>query len=78
MAQKILHLTTDGSGLRSKVEGWSAEDGDLIEMNKEIGLSDGMKTPFYSTVMHAIADGWKLLAPPVKSGNWYEWYLVKD
>lgn len=37
----------------------------------------------YKTVLHAIGDGWKLLAPPqeYKESNlqtMYEWWLVKD
>jgi len=39
--------------------------------------------PKYPTVLHAIGNGWKLLAPPkeykeVNGQTYYEWWLVKD
>lgn len=91
MAYKILSMSTNGRGLRSSTEGISAEDGDLIKSDKEIGYSDSMRVTFYKTPMHAIADGWKLLAPPQfeeeipaeklasgKSVQIYGWWFVKD
>lgn len=84
--QKILILSSYSASLRSGIDGYGAEDGDLINQNKEIGLSNSMRVPHYATVMHAIADGWKLLAPPTKTDVYFapkfdyihEWYLVKD
>jgi hypothetical protein len=54
-----------------------------------VGLCGGMMyhPPSYPTVLHAIGQGWKLLAPPVEymeTGNDgmtkenYEWWLVRD
>jgi len=44
--------------------------------------SSGQPPRSYPTVLHALADGWKLLAPPTKykegSVIQYEWWLVKD
>jgi len=47
------------------------------------GVTDN---PSYSTILHALADNWKLLAPPTrytqmenrKKVDCYEWWLVKD
>jgi hypothetical protein len=79
--QKILHFMTKTSSLRSSADGWSAEDGDVINVDKVIGLSPGYKGfCCYETPMHAIADGWKLLAPPsnLEYSDFYEWWFVKD
>lgn len=49
-----------------------------------VGLINGGRRnfPYYPTVLHAIGDGWKLLAPPqryLENLNYmYEWWLVKD
>jgi hypothetical protein len=78
--QKILNCTTKGNSLRSDIDGIGAEDGDLIDTSKEIGLSSCMRVTFYKTVMHAIADGWKLLGAPMPNTEWagyYDWWLVK-
>lgn len=78
MKQKILHISTMGNDLRSSVDGISAEDGELIKMDKEIGFSKDMWVPFYKTVMHAIGDGWRLMSPPIKiDTNYYDWWLEK-
>lgn len=87
MKQKILTLTTLRNSIRCEVDGQSEEDGDLIKMDKDIGLSGSPKVPFYKTPMHAIGDGWRLMAPPVHIENYamsdngplkaYEWWLEK-
>lgn len=81
--QKILILLTTGPTLRSSVEGSTCEDGDLIDTTKDIGFSRSPNYPNYPSVMHAIADGWRLLGPPIRhtdSGKeWdeHEWWLEK-
>ena len=83
--QKILTMMTNSSNLRSSADGWSAEDGDLVKMDKDIGLSPGY-VGFYcfQTPMHSIASGWKLLAPPtlmkqyINNIDFYEWWFVRD
>jgi len=83
MKQKILNLVTLDQSLRSKVDSWDAEDGELIDLNKEIGLSRSLSVPYYQTPMHAIGDGWRLIAPPVFIKNYindinaYEWWFEK-
>lgn len=45
-------------------------------------ISGGLSKLSYPTVLHAIGDGWKLLAPPqeYKEGGktCYEWWLVRE
>ncbi|RJQ26699.1 hypothetical protein C4577_02825 [Candidatus Parcubacteria bacterium] len=79
--QKILTMSTCGYSLRSCAESWGAEDGNLIDLTKEIGYSLKLRTPLYKTPMHAIADGWRLMVPPKENGNgvtiYYEWWFEK-
>ncbi len=87
--QKILRMTTGESDLRSAAEGWTYEDGDVIKQGP-IGLSPGVRFPYaHGTPMHAIAAGWRLLAPPTMftTGDgsddapyWTgaEWWFVRD
>lgn len=76
--QKILCVGTADDSMRSAIEGWGVEDGDLVKehherhgskytyMNLPVGLVGSPKCPTYPTVLHAIGDGWKLLGPPTK------------
>lgn len=85
--QKVLIMSTQTSDLRSEAIGWSAEDSNLVRPGP-IGNSPGFPGPYsYPTPVHALADGWRLLAPPtqfdVKSGNGtvrreWEWWFTKD
>ena len=78
--QKILRMATLDQSLRASVDSWDGEDGELI---KEIGLSSSPRFPFYQTPMHAIGDGWRLIAPPVLIKGYcnnidaYEWWFEK-
>ncbi len=78
--QKVLTLTTEGSGLRSEVIGWGGEDPNLYVPYKPIGMTPGCELPQYDTVLQAMADGWHLLAPPEelseKLSRWWMWWLV--
>ena len=79
--QKLLRMITLDRSLRSKVDSWDHEDGNMIDLQKEIGLSGSPSGPCYQTVMHAIGDGWRLMAPPVfikdyaKNIDGWEWWL---
>lgn len=66
--QKILHMMTGGMDLRSSAEGWSCEDGDMIRAGKPIGLSPAPMGEWYcyGCPMFAIADGWRLMGPPIE------------
>lgn len=96
VVQQQLFLTTERASIRSDVGGWGAEDPALVDPDprKPIGLSrswDG-SYPSYGTPVHALADGWRLLAPPVQtgegerdpdgSGAWigeeWSWWLVRE
>ena len=93
-------MGTPECGLRSTVQSWGDEDGDLVLealMNRgsrynhanqmPVGMIRSPHFPLYPTVLHALGDGWKLLAPPEKQ-TWknsegveiveYSWWLVKD
>lgn len=100
--QKVLVLETRMSSLRSEVIGQSYEDGDEVGKafreyankypTKEqvpVGLISGITragVPHYDTVLHALGDGWKLIAPPETLSHTdgyqqpmttYEWWMVK-
>jgi hypothetical protein len=77
MKQKILTMSTTKPTLRSAVDGWSIEDGNMVEPNKPIGLSGSPNCPGYFTPLHAIGDGWRLLGPPVFEGNLWTWWFEK-
>jgi hypothetical protein len=62
--QKVLTMTTNEGHLRSAAEGWSAEDADPVRPG-HIGNTPGFPGPYsYETPLHALGDGWRLLAPP--------------
>lgn len=96
--QKVLSMTTSGRDLRSEVDGWSMEDGDLVVWSSPrypdapVGLTPGpIKKYWPKTPLHALGDGWKLLAPPepvmsddgsiYKDDNgktYFNWWFVRD
>jgi hypothetical protein len=85
--QKVLIMTTHSNSLRSKAVGWTHQDADLVKPGP-IGNTPA-PTPYaaHPTPMHALADGWRLLAPPkpyetttfvgTLQTEW-EWWFVKD
>lgn len=87
--QKVLVVMTNGGDLRSDIEGWDAEDADLVKGQPRWKVLN-MRVPSYESVLHALADGWRLLAPPSKIKDmtidgaivavheYHEWWLVKD
>lgn len=86
MSQKVYVLMTTRPTLRAEVEGWGGEDSALYVPDKPIGMTPGPKFPLYKTVLEALADGWKLLAPPVLvppeprgiTVYTWDWWLVKE
>lgn len=100
--QSVLRMSTSGSNIRDKATGWRLECGlvAMLEMHKQgddlrsnslIAVKDipSSKPTLYPTILHALADGFKLLAPPTKDelmsasdcvSAVYEWnwWLVKD
>ena len=92
MTQKILFMFSDSSGIRSEATGWSAEDPNRfheaaakspfvnLHDHSKIGLIGGDKSfHCYGAPLLALADNWKLLAPPtmITKGIW-EWYFTKE
>lgn len=83
---RILQLLTTGQTLRSPVEGWDCEDTWLVDLIKEVGLTPSpLSSEYcnYSCVLYALADGYKLLAPPTFEAEYsngrktYLWWLTK-
>lgn len=74
---------SEDQSLRSDVQSWSCEDGDMYQHNKHIGLT-GSPDQFYffKTVLEAIANGWTLLGPPTEietnGHSMYVWWLVRN
>jgi hypothetical protein len=95
--QTVLRISTNDSELRSNAIGWSIDSGSRAHMtmismfgrpNKdiEVGLIPSVSYCYtYPTVLHALGDGFRLLAPPTKhiinsiteTYEW-EWWLVRD
>lgn len=85
--QQVLQMSTWGSSLRSEAWGWSGDDASLFDVRKGTGLSlswDPRRNGSYSyeTPMHALALGWKLLAPPARyrenGRDAYDWWFVRE
>jgi hypothetical protein len=81
--QQHLWLTTERETLRAECIGWSAEDPRQLRPGP-IGMTPGFPEPYtYQTVFHALAAGWKLLAPPQNNQpegaqEIWEWWLVRE
>lgn len=92
--QKVFHCFTLCSGLRDAIDGWTFEDGDLVQralrerphivgsQDLAVGMVGNPRFHYYPTVLHALGDGWRLLSPPVASSSFghagYTWWLVRD
>lgn len=89
--QKIITMSTTGEHPNSEAIGWSGWDSNFYVPNGD-SKYPGRDTPApkfnycYPCVLAALADGWKLLAPPKeyiqhydsKDVTEYSWWLVKD
>lgn len=87
MTQQVLICSTKDNCVRSECVGWTANDSGKVKQNVHIGLTPGFGRFYsYETVLHAMGDGWKLLAPPtsyvVETDNGpikeWEWWLVRE
>jgi hypothetical protein len=95
--QSVLRMSTSGPGCRAKATGWCLESGleAMMEMNRRkscsiaVGLIPSRRPVTYPTILHALADGFKLLAPPTmdvlstasdcESATYeWNWWLVRD
>jgi hypothetical protein len=86
---KVLVMSTESASFRSEANGWGADDASTVVPGKPIGLSPGYKGNYcYDCPLRAMADGWKLLAPPTttyypanehrQSYSETVWYFTKD
>ncbi len=81
--QQQFQIDTRKPNFRSEAIGWDCEDPSLYS-REPVGLNFNWegRIPMYPHVLAALADGWKLLAPPTKQeGASYEtwsWWLVRD
>jgi len=92
--QQILYMTTYTPSIRSEVDGWTFECGDvdmdkvLQDPNIHVGFLKGWEAGLYyhpKTPAHALRLGWKLLAPPEKFDMGLEkypwgwhWIMVRE
>ena len=87
--QQILIVETERSSLRAEIHGWGCEDGSTPARDP-VGLTPGVNFNYcYSTIRHAMGDGWFLMAPPEKTTNtverdegplevtFYTWWLTR-
>lgn len=87
--QQVLIMYTEGDRLRSEADGWTAEDPRGAKQDGHVGICGAWWSRLnghygYPDPLRALADGWRLLAPPVcqdsagSSDNGYEWWFVRD
>ena len=80
--QKILTFYTESDDLCANADGWDLEDGDYVSPFDKSQFRSSPVPRCYPSPMHAIGDGWRLLAPPTlieQIGNLkYKWWLVKE
>ena len=105
--QKVLVVSTQSDSIRDNIIGWTFNDANEVRdaFCQAIGSKDQYETfvdvPIhkirsgycisYPTIFHALADNWKLLAPPARymepiesidgegqEQEYFEWWLVKD
>lgn len=76
--QEVLIVTSRGSTLRSEIIGWTREDPSKFVPGKPIGYTPSANfRKHYDTVMEALAEGWRLLAPPTGVDEYFVWWLVR-
>ena len=64
VSQVLVMVTSGSSDMRGQAVGWTAEDPNMLKPGA-IGNTPGFPSPYsYETPMHAMADGWNMLAPP--------------
>ena len=84
--QHLMMTTRVGTGLRCEAIGWSAEDPTRFVPGGGygcVGQSPGFRGRYtYSTPLAALADGWRLLAPPedyeLNGDPALDWWFVRE
>ena len=91
--QQVLVMETRRSSMRSEVVGWTYEDPSLVKPGA-IGMSPSWSheetRPLCDCVLRALAEGWRLLGPPISTRSYvppagetsllgpWEWWLVRE
>lgn len=74
--QQVIIMETVRPDMGAKATGWTAEDPTIYR-------SDTTRISFaytFGTPLEALAMGWRLLAPPSRTGvfGFYEWWFVRE
>ena len=77
--QQVLNVGTIQASMRAPIDALTEEDPGLYVVGRPIGFTPSPRFPRYKTVLEAMADGWRLLAPPslADDGLW-DWWLVRE
>lgn len=80
--QMVMSVSSDGPTLRDEIFGWTTEDPSLYARGKMIGHTPSARESTPKTIMEALANGWRLLGPPVmvndNTTRYWDWWLVKE
>lgn len=87
--QQVLFLYTRSDSLRAEIIGRGGEDPRGLKLDQPVWKHNGLlfskEMCKYKTVLHALADSWKLLGfhqankeCTDMSPSWWEWVLVRD
>lgn len=90
---QIANVSTARPSVRSEIDGWIYEDSDLLVDRRdtsgklEIEYTPSPRNLHHTCVLEMIADGWKLLGPPIDA-SWanvngvkipqWKWWLTKE
>lgn len=83
---KYLIVQTPDPSMRATIDGWSVEDSEASFHEQAVkgpdvavGLIGGARSllTYPKTVLHAIGQGWVIMAPPVQHPDGWEWWLTK-
>jgi hypothetical protein len=94
---QVATVSTEKPSMRDQIHGWTFEDASLFVRKAArgwparvfIGHTPAPKSiPTYETILEMLAEGWRLLAPPVLCSTprtdgsapyvCYEWWLTRD
>jgi hypothetical protein len=77
---QVMVCETREPRMRSEIVGWSMEDSSLYVPDKPIGFTPSLfpcvRDP--ETILQALAEGWRLLGPPQKADDIFEWWLTRE
>lgn len=75
--QQVLIVVTGKDSLRSPIEGWTCEDPN-VGVRDPVGVTPPAGFNYtYPTVLHALGDGWQLLASPSYGSRFFVWWLTR-